>query len=85
MNNFSIAADFTEIIKYDPFDIPNGVELFDSENLENVPDRNINFSNDEEDDEYAEALNNLGNENVSQDVEQLENENNEEIRESNDV
>ncbi len=76
LNDFSdfITLDFTEITKYDPFDIPDGVELFDAENMDKVPDRQVSFDNDDEDDEYTEALKSLGNENLEKDVEQLDNE-----------
>jgi hypothetical protein len=52
-----------------------GVELFDAENLDNIPDRQLpNNIDEEEDDEYTEALKSLGNENLEKDVEQLDNE-----------
>jgi hypothetical protein len=77
LNDFSdfITSDFTEITKYDPFDIPDGVELFDAENINKVPERQIPFDdNDDEDDEYTEALKSLGDENLEKDVEQFNNE-----------
>ncbi len=76
LNNFSdfITSDFTEITKYDPFDIPDGVELFDAENIDKIPERQMPlYNDDDEDDEYTEDLKSLGNENLEKDVEQLVN------------
>jgi hypothetical protein len=76
LNDFSdfITTDFTEITKYDPFDIPDGVELFNAEDINKDPDRSLPPPNDEEeDDEYTEALKALGNENLEKDVENLDN------------
>jgi hypothetical protein len=76
LNDFSdfITTDFTEITKYDPFDIPDGVELFNAENITKAPERNLPPLNDEEeDDDYTEALKALDNENLEKDVENLDN------------
>ncbi len=75
-NEFSdfISTDFTEITKYDPFDIPDGVELFNAEDINKAPDRQLPPMNDEEeDDKYTEALKSLVNENLEKDVENLDN------------
>jgi hypothetical protein len=76
LNDFSdfITTDFTEITKYDPFDIPDGVELFNAEDINKAPERSLPPLNDEEeDDEYTEALKSLGDENLEKDVENLDN------------
>jgi hypothetical protein len=76
LNDFSdfITTDFTEITKYDPFDIPDGVELFNAEDINKAPERNLPPLNDEEEDnDYTEALKALGNENLEKDVEDLDN------------
>ncbi len=75
-NDFSdfITTDFTEITKYDPFDIPDGVELFNAEDINKTPERQLPpIYDEEEDDEYTEALKSLGNENLEKDVENLDN------------
>jgi hypothetical protein len=76
LNDFSnfISTDFTEITKYDPFDIPDGVELFNAEDINKAPERRLPtlLNDEEEDDEYTEALKSLGNENLEKDVENLD-------------